>query len=161
MQTENTSSKSEKKVDYFLLLPEDPVKGFWDIMNIFFILFVCITAPARIAYSDHDNFTWTVIGVGVDLFFFVDMGLNFVTAYYDKEYNLVTNRKVCASLVCRTRYLLFLRAQKIAKNYLTHWFAIDFLSILPIQLLMNTGDYNSLARIARFPKIYRLVKITR
>ena len=66
------------------------------MLNMLFILFVCITSPARIAYSDRDDTTWTVIGLIVDAFFFADLVLNFFTAYYDKEYNLVINRSVGA-----------------------------------------------------------------
>ena len=92
--------RSDKKFDYFILLPDDPLKSFWDILNMMFILFVCITAPARIAYSDTDNRTWTIIGFVVDTFFLIDLVLNFFTAYYDKEYNLVVVRKVSTRRPC-------------------------------------------------------------
>ena len=67
----------------------------------------------------------------------------------------------------------------IAKNYLSGWFLIDFLSILPFELVMllfvdgvdestvetgnqnSGGDVNGLMRIARISKLYKLIKITR
>ena len=92
----------KKRPNYFVMLPSDPFAAIWDMLNMLFILFVCITSPARIAYSDSDNTTWTVIGLVVDAFFLADLLLNFFTAYYDKEYNLVINRKVRALFVVRS-----------------------------------------------------------
>ena len=132
-----------KKYTYCILLPDDPFKQWWDFVNMIMILFVCVTTPARIAFTEEDNFTWTLIGICVDTIFFVDLVLNFFTAYHDRELNLIDDRK------------------KIIKHYLKGWFFIDLISILPISLITRTGDYNSLARIARFPKLYRLVKIMR
>ena len=41
------------------------------------------------------------------------------------------------------------------------WFTVDFISVLPLNLILSTSSYNTLARIARIPKLYRLVKIAR
>jgi len=38
---------------------------------------------------------------------------------------------------------------------------VDLVSIFPISQIMNTDDYSSLARIARLPKLYRLIKVFR
>ena len=56
------------------------------------ILFVCITAPWRLAFTDEDDLEWLIIGGIVDSFFLVDLVLNFFSAYHDEEYNLVDNR---------------------------------------------------------------------
>ena len=58
------------------------------------LLFVCIAAPTRIAFSDEDNLTWTVIDGIVDTLFLIDIVLNFFFAYHDDEYNLIDDRKV-------------------------------------------------------------------
>ena len=132
-----------KKYDYFIILPDDPFKATWDVINMLLILFVCVTTPARIAFLEDDDFAWTLTSACVDTFFLVDLVLNFFSAYHDKQLNLIDDRK------------------KIAKRYLKGWFLVDIFSILPISLITRSGDYNSLARIARFPKLYRLVKIMR
>ena len=65
----------------------------------------------------------------------------------------------------------------ICKNYLSGWFLIDFLSILPFELVLllfasdmdksvdsgnqNGSDVNGLMRIAKISKLYKLIKITR
>ena len=46
-------------------------------------------------------------------------------------------------------------------RYIKSWFVIDTFSVVPISLILNTGNYNALARIARLPKLYKLVKVFR
>ena len=55
---------------------------------------MCIAAPTRIAFSDEDNLTWTIIDGFVDTLFLIDIVLNFFFAYHDDEYNLIDDRKV-------------------------------------------------------------------
>ena len=55
---------------------------------------MCVTAPWRLAFTDEDDIAWTVVGACVDVFFLVDLVINFFTAYHDDEFNLVDNRKV-------------------------------------------------------------------
>lgn len=82
-----------------------------------------------------------------DTIFFIDIILSFFAAYVDNEDIVVKNRK------------------KIVINYLKTWFIIDLVSVLPISYLMPANNpsqnINQLSRIARIPKIYRLVKLTK
>ena len=86
-------------------MPDDKGKTYWDlIITLYFatvvfirrrlLLFVCIAAPTRIAFSDEDNLTWTIIDGFVDTLFLIDIVLNFFFAYHDDEYNLIDDRKV-------------------------------------------------------------------
>ena len=75
-------------------MPEDSFKGIWDLIITVLILFVCITAPWRLAFSDEDDLLWMITGIVVDSFFLFDLVLNFFFAYHDEEYNLVDDRKV-------------------------------------------------------------------
>ena len=59
----------------------------------------------------------------------------------------------------------------IAKEYIKSWFLVDFLSILPFDVIMDlavvsdesgsTSDLNSFVRVTKVSKLYKLVKITR
>jgi hypothetical protein len=50
----------------------------------------------------------------------------------------------------------------IAANYLTGWFMIDLISIIPFDLiLMTSGSFNRIARFARIGKLYKLIKMFR
>ena len=86
--------QSHRKYDYFIILPEHPIKSLWDIIITILIVFVCITAPWRLAFTDEDDILWTVIGACVDFFFLIDLVINFFTAYHDDEFNLIDDRKV-------------------------------------------------------------------
>lgn len=108
------------------------------------IVFSALTIPYRIAFFDSDNEAWVIINYCVDSIFGIDIVLNFFKAYYDASEDIVDDRK------------------KIALTYLTSWFFVDFVSIFPInQIISMQKNYSSLARIARLPKLYRLIKIFR
>jgi len=49
----------------------------------------------------------------------------------------------------------------IASEYLTGWFLIDVLAIVPFDYLIQIDNYGDLVRFARIGKISRLVKMTR
>jgi hypothetical protein len=49
-------------------------------------------------------------------------------------------------------------------NYLKGWFIFDLIAVLPINYFFNEGEgggVNDLARIARLPRLYKMVKIFR
>ena len=71
--------------------------------------------------------------------FFIDIGFSFVSAYYNKMEILIDNRK------------------KIACGYIKGWFFIDLLAIFPLQLLTN-NTINQLGKMARLPRVYKLMK---
>jgi len=75
--------------------------------------------------------------------FFCDILIIFNTAYFDENFKVVDDRKV------------------IAYKYLTGWFFIDIMSILPFDLILNATDLNSLVRFARIGRLYKLVRLTR
>ena len=90
----------------------------------------------------------------VDAIFWTDLVLSFFTSYPDKKTGkAITDRKL------------------IIKNYLTGWFAIDFLAVFPFEPVilalytgtdeMEIGNLTSIgktARLARASKIFRLVR---
>ena len=100
--------------------------------------------PYRLAFYDSQQIdTLALVGLSVDFIFGIDIILQFFNAYYDDQDNLITNKNI---IMC---------------NYVTSWFIIDFVSVIPISFLINSGrDYTSLARILRLPKLYRLINLT-
>ncbi len=107
-------------------------------------MYTTIITPYRISFVDEDPLGWIIVDSLVDLVFFVDIIINFLSAYYNSEDNLIFDRK------------------KIALNYLKGWFFIDLMAVLPISLIMKSSkDYTSLARLARMPRLYRLIRIAK
>ena len=99
MDKEEDSWSNRRTNVLFVIMPEDHFKGVWDLIITVLILFVCITAPWRLAFTEEDDLKWTVIGLVVDTFFLVDLVLNFFTAHHDEEYNLIDDRKVLESYI--------------------------------------------------------------
>ena len=83
------------------------------------------------------------IDLTIDLLFTIDIIINFFSAYLDNDGKLVTDQK------------------KITKNYLTGWFLIDVIGILPLQYLSNVRANNEFVRLSRMPKIYKILRVVR
>jgi hypothetical protein len=83
----------------------------------------------------------------VDALFLIDIILIFNTAVLNDEYEIIEDR-------CQ-----------IAKQYLGFWFWIDFIAIMPFDLLFSTnGETAQLIRffrIGRITKILKLLKLMR
>ena len=104
-----------------------------------------LIVPIRLAFSDSESFWWSLFYIITDTIFLIDIILTFLTTINDTEkiYE-ITDKK------------------KIAKQYLKGWFLIDFLSILPIDImLMVNNEANMLVRFARIGKLYKLIRMIR
>lgn len=133
-------------------MPNDTYKVKWDIWIIFVLFFVAMTLPFQIGFVEKPGKGWTVLNYIVDASFVTDMLLTFFTGIHDSSTNeLVLDKK------------------KIAQHYVSGWFAIDLISIIPFDKLIKTPDLkdkNSLqlakmTRLSRISKFIRLVRIVR
>ena len=116
----------------------------WDLWMTLVLLITCLVTPLNIAFStDEDSITVVVLDMIVDILFGIDIIIIFNTAYYDQDVELIDNRK------------------DIAKYYVTGWFTVDVLAIIPFDRIMNAADFNQLARVARVGRLYKLVKLTK
>jgi len=127
----------------WILFPDDAGKIRWEILISVVLIFTAVTTPLRLAFSESDDLTWTVINNVVDSLFGLDIIICFFTSYEDENEELVYNRKI------------------IAMNYIKSWFFIDLMSIVPVSEFLETGDFSNLARIARLPKLYRLIRMVK
>jgi hypothetical protein len=80
--------------------------------------------PFTLAFSDElSTVVWyTILNNTIDIFFAMDIILNFNLAYQDEAYAVIDDRWM------------------IAKKYFATWFIIDFLAVLPFEnvvLLFN------------------------
>lgn len=84
---------------------------------------------------------WLVSSVTVNIIFITDLVLEFYTAFYDEEMNLVVDKKV------------------IASHYLKHWFAIDLLTCFPVMLFAtNDSSIQHFRRVVGFSIATKLLK---
>ena len=138
-------------------MPNTTPKVIWNILIIFMVLYTATIAPFRLAFildteENADKFStkfFTGFDILVDIIFGIDIVVNFLSAYEKSD----------------GRYEYGLKA--IAINYTTSFFLIDFMAILPIDLIMKafgnnqSNDVNSLLRIARLQRLYRLFRLVR
>lgn len=138
--TEESDSEDENKTRW-IILPDNKYKKIWDILIIIIILYSATFTPYNIAFIDSDSDE--VIEVIIDVIMWIDLFLNFFTAYTDGEENLVKNRK------------------KIIIKYLKTWFIIDLLSVFPFtQLVKKDNSYVArISKITRLPKFYKVLKL--
>lgn len=111
-------------------------------MIVYFMFY--IFNPYRLAFREWDNPAWIAIDAVWDFFFLIDIILTFFKAYYDKNFLLRDKRK------------------RIAQRYLTTWFWIDLIGILPIYYVFQIRDYPSLMKlfkIIEFPRSFSLNRI--
>mgnify|MGYP003348507686 CR=1 FL=1 len=49
----------------------------------------------------------------------------------------------------------------MALSYLFSWFTVDFISVVPFDLILLSGNVNRVARFTRIGKLYKLIRMTR
>jgi len=83
------------------------------------LFYVATVMPYTISFIDYGRFSvWYYIDIVVDVFFILDLFINFFYAYYDNDKKLVTNNKT------------------LAKNYLKSWFIVDLVASFPLSLVL-------------------------
>ncbi len=136
-----------------MINPERWPRELWNFFQAFLLIYVAILVPYRIGFDiDVKIFTpgwwWELF---VNIYFIVDLLLNFYTGYYDAD------------------DMLEMRKNKVAQNYLKFWFWIDCVSCFPIDYVMmlfsaKEGSGSNLKmlkilRLVRLTKLLRLAKI--
>lgn len=63
----------------------DDIVRFFLLFKYFrILLFTAIMTPYRIAFYDIDTLEWIIVDTVIDLFFGIDLVLNFFMAYYNE-----------------------------------------------------------------------------
>lgn len=138
----------------YLITPDGPLMSKWDIVTFGALVFTAICTPFEVSLLEtsvhRDEFVILfVINRVVDLIFYVDMGFLFFTAYVDEAQVVVKE------------------LPKIRKHYLTTWFPLDFISVLPFDIVAlaakggaQADTFNAL-KIVRSLRLFRLLKLAR
>ena len=93
-----------------LIYPGSKVRTFWNFIYLLCLLFLIIYVPVRLAFLEQISFQMIMTECTVDGFCFLDIFVNFLSAYYDEDHNLITQKSL------------------IAKKYLKSWFIFDLCS---------------------------------
>jgi hypothetical protein len=94
-QDEEIDSKKRKLC---MIYPSDRLHLFWEVLVSICLLTTCVLTPFTLAFSEVvDKIEWYVIlNYSIDGFFFLDIIVNFISAYSNDNYELVSNRKEIA-----------------------------------------------------------------
>jgi hypothetical protein len=136
-----TYRKNKKKCIFY---PEERAKQIWDTIISLLLLTTCIYTPVMIAFnmsSSVDDRDW--LSSFIDIMFLIDMIFTFFTANYNKDMDLVDDKRI------------------IAKNYLTGWFLIDFISIVPLDLILHAEGLNRIIRVSKIGKLYKIMRLSK
>ncbi|CAD8047776.1 unnamed protein product [Paramecium primaurelia] len=131
-----------------IINPYGKFKSTWSGIMILLLIYVVLILPVRLAFETN---TQELLGLdlSVDCIFFFDMVFTFFTAYEDE------------------RGIVIVEFKKIAINYMKGWFWIDLISTFPLYLILDpsvlpgASSVNGLLRLARLPRIYKLVGVLR
>lgn len=133
-----------------VFVPTNPFRQNWDKFTMMILLYVIFVTPFSIAFLDPPDPVVDVFDRLVDAVFWIDIVLNFRTAWVDVEGHMCFEWKECAM------------------KYATGWLFVDVISCLPYDLFgtSNTGDQSNetTARslmILRALKVLKLTKLLR
>ncbi len=129
-------------VSKFMVHPNHPIKIFFDMVVMLCILSIGIMLPIEIAF---DINTTAVLEGFFYVIFGVDLVLGFHTGFWHRG-QLVLNRWMAS------------------KRYMTTWFVIDILSLLPFDMMTDwllRGDADTLGSSFKATKVFRATKTLR
>lgn len=126
----------------------------WDLVQIFMLCYVALVVPFRIGFDEEAQpsdriFWWEVV---VDLYFWLDILMNFRTGHYNEYDELVVDPK------------------EVCKKYVQGWFVLDFVSVLPVTYIgyaisgsgtSETGGELRLMKIFRMLRLAKLLRLAR
>jgi len=104
--------KKDKTGRWFPITPDSTFRSTWDLVGMLIICYQAMVIPYRFCFKARAFGPFKIYEFLMDIFFMVDLCLNFVTGYYKKG-NLIMKRG------------------PIMRHYLRTWFIIDFLATIP------------------------------
>eukprot|EP00854_Cymbomonas_tetramitiformis_P024362 gene24362-29603_t len=100
--------------------PEGAFRRRWDSTQAVLLIYIAISVPLRVGFRQSAMGYWYWLETSMDLFFTVDVVLNFYTCYNDKDTGILVSDR-----------------SAIAKHYLKNWFTIDCIACLPLDMLLR------------------------
>ena len=126
--------------------------GYWDLVTGLALLFTALVTPWEVAFAPAPKSaleSMFIVNRLVDCIFIVDMAFNFLLMYQVNE-NSPEGAKWEDD------------PNVIARKYLCGWFPLDFVSVLPFDVLsIVIGEAVSKLKIIRLIRLMRLIKLVR
>ena len=131
-----------------------------DLISFVFVLWSVFMIPVILSFYTNNDQSWTIYQIIWDIWFMIDIIIQFNTGY--------TEEGIESEVI--------LDHDKIRKNYMKGWFALDFVSMLSFDVLFSlvsfgamkmfntsnvTSSATNYADFAKVAKILRLASILR
>jgi len=132
----SSKKQAEPKPDYikrwYILMPDDKLKIFWNMVVLFLLSYTATIVPYRTASF------WFVFDVCVDVLFLIDLFVNMFSAVEKGDNKYET--RIC--------YILL--------HYMRTWFFLDLIAVIPFQYFISNNEssgaggsvYHKLLRLA-------------
>lgn len=147
-----TGAPPVRQLPCLMIHPHSSKRIAWDMLLLTLLVYVSLTIPFRLGFDSPATGGWRLLETMTDFTFLTDVMMNFRTAYVDPDGKLHT------------------RQRTIATHYLRGWFAIDIVSSIPFDLVMDASagedDLSSIkvlkvGRVLRTLRAAKLLKLTR
>ena len=84
VSTLNTTINSMEKQSHPLMISiNNPIRATWDVLIIFCLTYIFLIVPLEVAFDEPSSTGWKMLGIVVDLIFWVDIIICFRTTYFD------------------------------------------------------------------------------
>eukprot|EP00966_Prymnesium_polylepis_P228228 5282040-Prymnesium_polylepis.2 len=141
-----------RRTNRWLLNPRAKAMQYWDFVTLGALFFTATVTPYEVCmmWADTKVDPLFIINYFVNSIFLIDMCFNFLLPYR-------ASIKQGGDMIKSHR--------RIARNYLKSWFLLDFISILPFDILVVAGVINteavnpSMLRMVRMIRLMRLLKL--
>lgn len=137
----------------YLLHPNSKIMQYWDIILLSILVFLAFSVPVECAFLEPDEtHPLFIVNRIIDVFLFFDIVAHFFLMYPKKDHD---------STWCETWERSH---EKIAWNYISSWFLIDFVSFIPYDVFLvnsNNSSMNEDLNILRWLKLLRLLRLVK
>lgn len=126
---------------WYVIDPSTRRKVAWDLWIGFLILYSVVTVPFNLSFLGGTvSASWDIVDNVVDVMFGIDIVMQFFTSYVDPESSL-----------------LMTRLPPIMSRYSRSWFAIDFISTVPLASIKGL----KVVRVIRLTRLLKLLRLLR
>jgi hypothetical protein len=129
-----------------MIHPNSAFRKRWDVCLAVLIVYLAFACPYRVSFDDEAVLWsgWFFLDLFVDLYFILDVCLNFRTAIITKDGEVLYKQK------------------DVSLYYMKSWFFLDFISCVPLEYgayLLGSAENTRLLRMFKLAKLLRLVRI--
>lgn len=148
---EKESDIDMRKAQKYMIKAHDERIQRWDMVGLVMVMYTAVVTPFDVSYLQPQLDALFVLNRIVDIYFLCDMILQFFLMPQDENGRYIKNQR------------------EVAMRYLKGWFIIDFVSVLPFDVIGMAADSDDASqlkvlrviRVARLLKLLRIIRVNR